>query len=49
MNKKIVVVDDDAVLLQTLERMLAKSDFQVFPPLTGMSDTSWSKKKNRTF
>jgi DNA-binding response OmpR family regulator len=30
MNKKIVVVEDDAVLLQTLERMLAKSDFQVF-------------------
>ena len=30
MNKKIVVVEDDAVLLQTLERMLSKSDFQVF-------------------
>ncbi len=45
MNKKIVVVDDDVVTVQTLERMLTKSEFQVFSALDGEAGYQLVKKE----
>jgi DNA-binding response OmpR family regulator len=45
MNKKIVVVDDDIVTVQTLERMLTKSEFQVFSAYDGEAGYYLVKKE----
>jgi DNA-binding response OmpR family regulator len=45
MNKKIVVVDDDVVTLQTLEKILVKSDFYVFSAPDGEAAYQLVKKE----